>query len=78
MVVPVAVPVTGIVAMHDAMLMAAVVVPVVVVALDSGLEAADVLVGIRIPVDSDRGVLDAELISKYLFDAFDHDTSFLV
>jgi len=59
------------------------VVPTVVMAavgmtVRPGLQAADVLVGFRVPVDPDRGVFDAELLSKHRLDALDHGSRFLV
>ena len=58
--------------------MTAVIVAAVVLTLRRGLQAADVLVGARVPVDPDRGVFDAELLSKHRFDALDHGACFLV
>ena len=61
-----------------AVVMTAVIVAAVVLTLRRGLQAADVLVGARVPVDPDRGVFDAELLSKHRFDALDHGACFLV
>lgn len=61
-----------------AVVMTAVIVAAVVLTLRRGLQAADVLVGARVPVDPDRGVFDAELLSKHRFDALDHSSRLLV
>src|SRR5204863_179598 len=54
------------------MIVLTVVVAAVVLTACRGLQAADVLVSLRVPVDSDCGVFDAELLSQHRLDALDH------
>lgn len=60
------------------MIVLTVVMAAVVLTVCRGLQAADVLVSLRVPVDSDRGVFDAELLSKHRLDALDHSSRLLV
>ena len=61
-----------------AVVMTAVIVAAVVLTACRGLQAADVLVSLRVPVDSDCGVFDAELLSQHRLDALDHSSRLLV
>ncbi len=60
------------------MIVLTVAMAAVVLTVCRGLQAADVLVSLRVPVDSDCGVFDAELLSKHHLDALDHGSRLLV